>query len=306
MIQVRNLTKKYGDFTAVDNISFRVEKGRILGFLGPNGAGKTTTMRVLTGYMPATSGEITMAGYDIFKQPMEARWRIGYLPEHPPLYNDLTVRDYLLFVAKIKGVEKKRYGERIDAVVDQCGLEEVREARIEVLSKGFRQRVGLAQALIHEPDVLVLDEPTIGLDPNQIKEIREMIRDLAGTHTIILSTHILPEVTMTCDEAIIIHKGRVVAADTLDNLTKRLQTENRLFLRLAKPDEGALRLIRETPGVAEVARGEEPGSYRITGAANVDPSSDLGMLVLQRGWGLRELRREQPSLEEIFVHLTSE
>ncbi len=306
MIEVKNLTKRYGDFTAVDDVSFRVEKGRILGFLGPNGAGKTTTMRVLTGFMPATGGEVKIAGFDIFTQPMEARRRIGYLPEQPPLYVDLTVVDYLRFVAKIKGVEKKRYSERVEAVIKQCSLEDVRDARIGVLSKGFRQRVGLAQALIHEPDVLVLDEPTIGLDPNQIKEIRELIRALAGSHTIILSTHILPEVTMTCDEAVIIHRGKVVAADTLANLSKTLQTENRLVLRLARSDDATLRLLQETPGVARAVKGDEPNSFRITGQANADPSSDLGMLVLQRGWGLLELRREQPSLEEIFVRLTSE
>ena len=227
MIEVKNLTKRYGDFTAVDDVSFRVEKGHILGFLGPNGAGKTTTMRILTGFMPATSGEVTIAGYDIFRQPMDARRHIGYLPEQPPLYLDLTVEDFLLFVAKIKGVPKKKCGDRLDAVIAQCGLTEVREARIDKLSKGFRQRVGLAQALVHEPDVLVLDEPTISLDPKQTKEVREMIRGLKGGHTIILSTHNLGEVSKTCDEVVIIHRGKIVAADTLDNLTKSLPPQSR-------------------------------------------------------------------------------
>lgn len=306
MIQVQNLTKQYGDFTAVDDISFQVEKGKILGFLGPNGAGKTTTMRILTGYMPATHGEVIMAGYNIFTEPMEARRRIGYLPEHPPLYDDLTVAEYLLFVAKIKGLSKAKIAEQQEKVTRQCGLTEVKDARIGVLSKGFRQRVGLAQALINDPEVLVLDEPTIGLDPKQIKEVRELIRSLAGNHTIILSTHILPEVTMTCDEVVIIHQGRIVAADTIENLTKSVEKEDRIFLRLANFTNETQHLLRETPNVAKVLKGNDPGAFLITGEPNTDPSSDIGVLVLQQDWGLLELRHEQPSLEEVFVRLTSD
>jgi len=305
MIQVKNLVKRYEDFTAVDDISFEVAKGKILGFLGPNGAGKTTTMRILTGFMPATGGEVKIAGFDIFHQPMEARRRIGYLPEHPPLYPDMSVRKYLIYVAKLKGVPKKDVLGRVDKVAGQCGLTEVLDARIQVLSKGFKQRVGLAQALVNDPEVLVLDEPTIGLDPNQIREIRELIRSLAGNHTVILSTHILPEVTMTCDEAVIINRGKVIAADTIKNLTEKTSDENRIFLRLAEFDAETLPLLRATPNVEKVVKGNDRGTFVITGAPGADPAADLSMLALQHGWRLLELRHERPSLEEIFVRLTS-
>ena len=306
MIQVTNLVKRFGDFTAVDDISFRVEKGKILGFLGPNGAGKTTTMRILTGFMPATSGDVKIAGFDIFHQPMEARRRIGYLPEHPPLYQDLSVRYYLTFVAKIKGVKKKDIPDRVQSVAGQCGLTDVLDARIQVLSKGYKQRVGLAQALVNDPEVLVLDEPTIGLDPNQIREIRELIRVLAGEHTVILSTHILPEVTMTCDEVVIINRGKVIAADSINNLTDKAAEENRLILRVADYDNETLSLLRETPNVERVVKGNDRGTFIITGEPDVDPAPDVSMLALQHGWRLLELRHERPSLEEIFIRLTSQ
>lgn len=219
MIEVKNLTKRYGDFTAVDDVSFRVEKGRILGFLGPNGAGKTTTMRVLTGFMPATGGEVKIAGFDIFTQPMEARRRIGYLPEQPPLYDDLDTRSYLLFVSRIKGLRGEKQKNEIERVIAACNLESVRKRRLGELSKGFRQRVGLAQALLGEPEVLILDEPTIGLDPNQIVEVRTLIQKLAEKHTVILSTHYLPEVIQLCRRVVIVHRGRIAANDTLENLT---------------------------------------------------------------------------------------
>ena len=222
MIEVQHLSKKYGPFTAVDDVSFRAESGEILGFLGPNGAGKTTTMRIITGYMPATDGKATVAGFDVFDQPLEAKRRTGYLPETPPLYPDMTVREYLRFVAKIKGV-RANINDRVDAVMKKTWVADMADRHCGKLSKGYKQRVGLAQALIHEPEVLVLDEPTAGLDPKQIIETRQLIRELAGTHTIVLSTHILPEVAQTCQKVVIINKGKIVATDTPEALTERLR-----------------------------------------------------------------------------------
>ncbi|MDP8224368.1 MAG: ATP-binding cassette domain-containing protein [Candidatus Lernaella stagnicola] len=304
MIEVKNLYKKYGDFAAVRGVDFKVKKGRILGFLGPNGAGKTTTMRIITGYMPATSGSVTIGTHDIFTKPMEARRHMGYLPEIPPLYPDLTVRQYLRFVAKIKGVPRREVEANVDRVIDQCGVRDYENKRIAVMSKGYKQRVGLAQALVSDPEVLILDEPTIGLDPNQIKEIRGLIRSLAGDHTVILSTHILPEVTMTCDDVVIIDQGRVVAADTLENLTKTGGGRARTYLRLAEPNEKTRRLLEDTPGVAKVEPGAESGVFLVTGEPNLDPSPDIALLVMQQGWGLLEMRHERPTLEEIFAQLT--
>jgi len=235
MIEVEGLTKRYGDFTAIEDISFRVEKGEIVAFLGPNGAGKTTTMRVLTGYLPATGGSVEVCGFDVFDRPMEVKKRIGYLPEHPPVYNDMRVREYLKFVAKIKGVPRAGRNAALERVLDRCSLEDVSDRIIGKLSKGYKQRVGLAQAMIHDPEVLILDEPTIGLDPKQIFEIRELIRSLAGEHTIILSTHILPEVTMICQRVLIISQGRIVADDTLESLTAQDSLES-VFLKHTTED----------------------------------------------------------------------
>jgi gliding motility-associated transport system ATP-binding protein len=306
MIEVKKLFKKYGDFAAVNGVSFQVEKGKILGFLGPNGAGKTTTMRIIAGFMPATAGEVTIGGHNIFTAPMEARRQIGYLPEVPPLYPDLTVKDYLTFVAKIKGVPRKQILERVLKVADQCGITDYLGRRTEVLSKGYKQRVGLAQALVSDPAVLILDEPTIGLDPNQIKEIRTLIRSLAGEHTVVLSTHILPEVTMTCDEVVIINRGRVVAADSLENLTKTGGARARTYLKLATPEANTAKLLADTPGVDRVETGGEPGVFFVTSKPNLDPSPDIALLVMQHGWGLLELRHERPTLEEVFARLTIE
>jgi len=237
LIEVRGLTKKYGTFTAVDDISFTVEKGQILGFLGPNGAGKTTTMRILTGYLPPTSGTALVAGYDVQEQSMEVRRRIGYLPESPPLYNDMTVREYVDFCAALKGVPRNKRAEAVSATLEQCGLEDRVNQLIGTLSKGYRQRTGLAQALVHDPEVLILDEPTIGLDPAQIIQIRELIKGLAGNHTVILSTHILPEVSVTCQAVAIIHQGKLCAADSLENLTRvHGESLEEIFLRVISSD----------------------------------------------------------------------
>jgi ABC-2 type transport system ATP-binding protein len=235
MIKVEGLTKRYGDVTAVEDLSFQVEKGEIVGFLGPNGAGKTTTMRIITGFLPSTEGTVSVHGHDIFEKPMEVKKRIGYLPEHPPVYADMTVAGYLKFVSKIKGVARSARGDAIDRVVERCGLKEARKKIIGKLSKGYRQRVGLAQAMIHEPEVLILDEPTIGLDPKQIIEIRELVKSLAGDQTIILSTHILPEVTMICQRCLIIDQGRIVADDSLEALTAQGSLES-VFLKLTTED----------------------------------------------------------------------
>ena len=232
MIEVEHLTKRYGPVTAVNDVSFQVRKGEILGFLGPNGAGKTTTMRVLTGYMPATEGRVRVAGYDVLEQPIEAKRRIGYLPETPPLYPDMTVREYLQFVAKIKGVAPADRKSRVEQVMARTWVTDMANRTCGKLSKGYKQRVGLAQALIHNPDVLILDEPTAGLDPKQIRETRRLVKELAGDHTIILSTHILPEVSQTCDRVVIINKGRVVAVDTPENLTRRLSGAETIFVQV--------------------------------------------------------------------------
>ena len=235
MIKVEGLTKRYGDVTAIEDLSFQVEKGEIVGFLGPNGAGKTTTMRIITGFLPSTDGTASVAGHDIFEKPMEVKNKIGYLPEHPPLYADMTVAGYLKFVSKIKGVPRSARADAIDRMVERCGLKDVRKKIIGKLSKGYRQRVGLAQAMIHDPQVLILDEPTISLDPKQIIEIRELVKSLAGDQTIILSTHILPEVTMICQRCLIIDQGRIVADDSLEALTAQGSLES-VFLKLTTED----------------------------------------------------------------------
>jgi ABC-2 type transport system ATP-binding protein len=247
MIEVENLTKRYGDLVAVQDISFSAQKGQILGFLGPNGAGKTTTMRIITGFLAATSGTVRVAGFDIFEQAHEVRRRIGYLPENPPLYNDMSVRAFLAFVGRIKGLSRASIPEATDRAIERCGLNDVSNRLLGHLSKGFRQRVGLAQALIHDPSVLVLDEPTIGLDPRQIIEIRSLIRHLSGERTVILSTHILPEVAQLCDKVVIINCGRIVADDAIENLTSNLSLEQ-VFLKYISSDDAERQLEPSTGG----------------------------------------------------------
>jgi ABC-2 type transport system ATP-binding protein len=309
VIEVQHLTKRYGRFTAVEDVSFRVERGEILGFLGPNGAGKTTTMRVLTGYMPATEGKAVVAGFDVFEQPIEAKRRTGYLPETPPLYPDMSVLEYLTFVAKIKGVPSAERRQRVKTVMERTRVDDMAKRQCAKLSKGYRQRVGLAQALIHNPDVLILDEPTAGLDPKQIIETRQLINQLAGDHTIILSTHILPEVSQTCQRVVIINKGRVVAVDTPDNLTARLRGSETMYLQV---DAGGLDLtdaLGRVPGVIRVAvsdRREGATAYEVESERGRDIRRDLARTVVTSGWGLMELRPLRMSLEDIFLSLTTE
>jgi ABC-2 type transport system ATP-binding protein len=308
VIEVQHITKRYGRVTAVDDVSFKVERGEILGFLGPNGAGKTTTMRILTGYMPATEGRAVVAGFDVFADPVEAKRRTGYLPETPPLYPDMTVREYLDFVARIKGVPAAEQKTRVPSVMERTRVADMADRHCSKLSKGYRQRVGLAQALIHNPDVLILDEPTAGLDPKQIIETRELIRSLAGDHTIVLSTHILPEVAQTCQRVVIINKGRVVAVDTPDNLTARLRGAETMFVQVDAPGEDAAAALQAVPGVTRVnaADGRHTGAFEVESDRGTDVRRELARAIVRRGWGLLELRPMRMSLEEIFLQVTTD
>jgi ABC-2 type transport system ATP-binding protein len=309
VIEVQHLTKRYGRFTAVDDVSFRVERGEILGFLGPNGAGKTTTMRILTGYMPATEGKAVVAGFDVFDQPIEAKRRTGYLPETPPLYPDMTVGDYLDFVAKIKGVPSAERRARIQTIMERTRIADMAKRACGKLSKGYRQRVGLAQALIHNPDVLILDEPTAGLDPKQIIETRQLIKELAGDHTIVLSTHILPEVAQTCQRVVIIAKGKVVAVDTPDNLTARLRGSETMYVQVDALGADPTMALEHVTGVTRVAEADRRNGvvgYEVEGDHGHDIRRDLARAVVTNGWGLLELRPMRMSLEEIFLSLTTD
>jgi ABC-2 type transport system ATP-binding protein len=309
VIEVQHLTKRYGPTTAVSDISFRVEQGEILGFLGPNGAGKTTTMRVLTGYIPPTEGKAIVAGYDVFDRPIEAKRRTGYLPETPPLYPEMTVRDYLAFVARIKGVPRAERRSRVDAVMKRTRVDDVANRHCSKLSKGYRQRVGLAQALLHNPEVLILDEPTAGLDPKQIIETRQLIKELGGNHTVILSTHILPEVSQTCQRVVIINNGRVVAIDTPENLTSRLRGSETMYVQVDAAGADVRSALEGVPGVTRVSladtRGQATG-FEISSQSGRDIRRQLASTIVTRGWGLLELRPLRMSLEEIFLHLTTD
>jgi ABC-2 type transport system ATP-binding protein len=309
MIEVEGLSKRYGRHTAVDNVSFRVQKGEILGFLGPNGAGKTTTMRILACYLPPTEGRARVAGYDVFEAPLEVKKRLGYLPETPPLYPDMEVLTYLDFVAKVKGVPSASRRARIDEAIGKCRLGDVRTKLISKLSKGYRQRVGLAQAILNGPEVLILDEPTSGLDPRQINETRDLIRGLGGDHTVILSTHILPEVEMTCGRVVIISKGRVVAEDTPGNLTRRLKGSGALRLEVQGHGAAVEEALRAIPGVlaihARPAGAEGTAILDVEAASGQDLRSELSRAVVQNGFGLLGLSQVGMSLEEIFIHLTT-
>ena len=309
MIEVQHLSKRYGRITAVDDVSFRVERGEILGFLGPNGAGKTTTMRILTGYIPATEGKAIVAGFDVFEQPIEAKRRTGYLPETPPLYPDMTVLEYLTFVAKVKGVPGNERHQRIRDVMDRTRVADMAHRLCARLSKGYKQRVGLAQALIHNPDVLILDEPTAGLDPKQIIETRQLIKDLAGDHTIILSTHILPEVSQTCQRVVIINKGRVVAVDTPDNLTARLRGSETMYVQVDAAGGDAIAALTRIPGVTRVVESERRDAavgFEVDSERGRDVRRELARAVVANGWGLLELRPMRMSLEDVFLSLITD
>ena len=309
MIEVQHLTKRYGRVTAVHDVSFRVERGEILGFLGPNGAGKTTTMRILTGYMPATEGKAIVAGFDVFDQPIEAKRRTGYLPETPPLYPDMSVSEYLDFVAKIKGVASADRRARVQYVMGRTRINDMANRLCGKLSKGYKQRVGLASALIHNPDVLILDEPTAGLDPKQIIETRELIKELAGDHTIILSTHILPEVAQTCQRVVIINKGHVVAVDTPDNLTARLRGSETMYVQVDAAGADAAASLGRVAGVTRVVEADRRDGmigFEIDSESGRDVRRDLARTIVSSGWGLLEMRPMRMSLEDVFLSLTTE
>ena len=309
MIEVQNLTKYYGDLRAVDGISFTVERGEILGFLGPNAAGKTTTMRVITGYLPATSGSVAIGGFDVFKNSLEVKRQIGYLPENPPLYLDMRVVDYLRFVAAIKGVDHQQINHEIERVANKLALFEVFDVLIAQLSKGFKQRVGLAQALLNNPPVLVLDEPTIGLDPKQIIEVRELIKSFGQNHTIILSTHILPEVSMTCNRVIIINEGKLVAVDTPENLTAKLKGSESILLEVEGPADEVMQTIRQIPSVKSVSSSSVQkanfSKYIVEAEVGADVRKEIAAAIVRHNWGLLELKTESLSLEKIFLQLTT-
>jgi len=308
LITVENLTKRYAVKTAIEGMSFQVQKGEILGFLGPNGAGKTTTMRIITGFMPATDGTVRVDGFDVFDNPIDVRRRIGYLPESPPLYLEMNVAGYLRFVSKIKGVPKDRIDGEVARVMERVSITDVKERIIAKLSKGYKQRVGLAQSLLNDPPVLILDEPTIGLDPKQIHEVRQLIKDLAGSHTVVLSTHILPEVEQTCHRVIIIDRGKIVAVDTPQNLRFQLQGVERVFVEVQGPESEIVAKLRGMPGVTEVRKLEQNDGrhrFQIEGELRKDIRSDLARTIVQNGWGLYELQSATMSLEDIFLKLTT-
>ncbi len=310
MIEVQDLSKTYGPVTAVDHVSFTVNKGEILGFLGPNGAGKTTTMRILTGFMPATSGTARVAGFDVFNDSLEVRRRIGYLPENPPLYPDMTVEAYLDFVARIKNVPAEKRADRIADALKKTNIVDKRTELIKRLSRGYKQRVGLAQALVHDPDVIILDEPTVGLDPKQIIEVRNLIKGLAGTHTIILSTHILPEVSMTCDRVVIINKGKIAAVDTPQNLTAQLKGGQKVRVEVQAPEKPLRDLLTQIPGASRVqvepARADGRLHATVETAQGKDIRSAIAAKIAEKGWSLYELRGVSLSLEDIFLQLTTD
>ncbi len=305
MIEVRNLSKHYGGRRAVQDISFSIAEGEIVGFLGPNGAGKTTTLRVLTCYHPATSGGATVAGYDVLTESKQVRRVLGYLPETTPLYPEMRVREYLHFRGKLHGLARAERGRAIERVTERCWLSEVIGRPIGQLSKGYRQRVGLADALLHNPKVLVLDEPTVGLDPTQIRETRGLIRGLAEDHTVLLSSHILPEVEATCERIIVIHRGRIVASGATSELRERVAEGARIVLECKAPAQEAHAALQQTPGVSDVRTEAVNGWTRVTLSTTGDAREAAAQAVISRGWALRELRRDAATLEEFFVRIVA-
>lgn len=309
MITVENLTKYYGNKKAVDNISFDVKKGEILGFLGPNAAGKTTTMRIITCYLSASYGTVRVGGNDIFEEPLEVKKRIGYMPENPPLYTDMTVLSYLRFVGNLKGLWGKKLDESIKRVINMTTIEDVKDRITGKLSKGYRQRVGLSQALIHNPEILILDEPTAGLDPKQIIETRELIKSLRGQHTIVVSTHILPEVSMTCDRVLIINEGKIAAEDSIEGLTKRLKGSETLLVEVEGPKKEILEKLKMINGISDIKskgnKGDSVEVFHIEAKPDIDVRQEVAKVVVNNGWGLHGLKTISMSLEDIFLKLTT-
>ena len=310
MIEVNGVTKYFGNFPAITDINFRVEQGEVVGFLGPNGAGKSTTMKIITGFLPPTSGAASVAGYDIVNESLEARRHIGYLPETVPLYTEMTVREYLDYMGRLRGMTSDRVRARIDDVIEICHLEDYYTSIIGKLSKGFRQRLGIAQAILHEPDVLVLDEPTIGIDPIQVVETRQLIKDLGGDHTLIVSTHILPEVSQLCERVIVINEGEIVATDDPENLAKRLLGRERVDLQIRGPQQEVIVALEDVEGVQDVRRinierGVIP-QYRVESESGMEIRAALAQKVIESGWELHRLEAVTMSLEEIFLKLTTE
>lgn len=306
MIKVENLTKRYAGHTAIRDLNFEVGQGEIMGFLGPNGAGKTTTMRILAGFMPATSGRASVAGFDVFDQSLQARSHLGYMPENVPLYNDMRVTEYLDYRAALKGVPHRRIAERVGDVKELCGLREVERKLIGALSKGYRQRVGLADALLNEPDLLILDEPTIGLDPNQIRQVRELIKNLGKQHTILLSTHILPEVEMTCSRVIIIHKGQIEACDTPENLLAQLRQAGGVIVEAKTGNDNGVEELKKISGVRDVTAKHENdwNVFSLRVESGLDVREEVFKLAAARHWTLRELSQRRATLEDVFVEIT--
>lgn len=304
MIDVHNITKRYGHHTAIDRVTFSVAKGEVLAFLGPNGAGKTTTMRILTGFMPATEGTARVAGFDCTDQPLEVKRQIGYLPETPPVYQELTVTEYLTFVGQLRGMTGPNLTSALDQSIGRLELGTVRHRLIGNLSRGYRQRVGLAQALLHDPPVLILDEPTVGLDPKQIIEIRELIKSLAGSHSVILSTHILPEATAVCQRVVIINKGRIVAEDTPEQLSARLRQSEKVSLTLKSCPVDCEAKLRAIPGVLHVLPGQGGGTFLIECELGRDLRDELARVAVTNQWGLLELQTVSMTLEDVFLQLT--
>ena len=306
MIKVENLTKRYAGQTAIKDLNFEVGKGEIMGFLGPNGAGKTTTMRILASFMPPTSGRASVAGFDVFEQSLQARAHLGYMPENVPLYNDMRVTEYLDYRAALKGVPHRRVAERVGDVKELCGLKDVEKKLIATLSKGYRQRVGLADALVAEPDLLILDEPTIGLDPNQIRQVRELIKNLGKQHTILLSTHILPEVEMTCSRVIIIHKGRIEACDTPENLLGKIRQAGGVVLEAKTGNDNGVEELKKISGVRDVTSEFEDGwkIFSLRVESGTDVREEVFRLASERRWSVRELSQRRATLEDVFVEIT--
>lgn len=304
MIEVKDLCKDYGHLRAIENVTFSIKKGDVVGFLGPNGAGKSTTMKIITGFMAPSSGTASVAGFDVFENPIEVKKRIGYLPETPPVYFDMFVKDYLKYVAKLKQVDKSKIDSFVDRAIEKTNLNSVANRLIHNLSKGFKQRVGIAQAIVSDPEVLILDEPTVGLDPKQVAEIRDLIKELKGQHTIILSTHILPEVQATCEKVVIINKGKIVAQDTIQNLATLERGQGKVFVRLRKEVQDLGSILKDVSGVLEVDSGANKKEWNIGFKGDEEIIDQLSSKIVSNGLGLVELSPSKVDLEDVFLKLT--